>query len=137
MITLATTTPRDPAVFALAAPAIWITVAVYTDEGGQEHVAVARIAAWHEQDACAYLEDQIIEDVLGVDPAEVREAWEADDPEYGDRLWISEVLAFSTDELNAKRVLGTPAACRALALATGCHWDNDHEPATDRSVFSR
>ena len=131
MIAPAATAMREPAVFALAAPAIWITIAVYTDECGQEHVAVARIAAWSEQDACAYLEDQVIEDVLGVDAAEVREAWEQDDPEYGDKLWISEVLAFSTDELNAKRILGTPAACRALALATGCLWDDDHDSATD------
>ena len=124
---------RDPAVFALSEPTIWIVVAVYHAECGEEHVAVARIAAWHEADACAYLEDQLLEDVFGVPADQIRTAWENDEGDYGDRLWITEILAFSTDELNAKRILGTPAARHAFSLATGSLWD-DHDLSADRSV---
>ena len=135
MIALATTAPQDPAVFALTAPQIWITIAVYTDECSEEHVAVGRIAAWHEHDACAYLEDRILEDVFGVPADEIRTAWENEEDEYSDRLWISEILAFSTDELNTAKLQGTPMARQALALAAGSPWvEDDHEPATDRSL---
>ena len=113
------TSPREPALFALAPPTVWITIAVYHDECGEEHVALARIAAWHEQDACAYLEDRLLEDVFGVPADEVRAAWEQDDGEYGDRLWITEILAVSTEELNAAAIQGTPAARQAFALAAG------------------
>ena len=109
---------REPAVFALTTPTIWITIAVYHDESGEEHVAVARIAAWHEHDACAFLEDRVLEDVFGVPAAEIRSAWENEEEGYGDRLWISEILAVSTDELNAAKLQGTEAARRAFTLAT-------------------
>ena len=108
---------REPAVFALTTPTIWITIAVYHDESGEEHVAVARIAAWHEHDACAFLEDRVLEDVFGVPAAEIRSAWENEEEGYGDRLWISEILAVSTDELNAGTLQGTDAAKRAFTLA--------------------
>jgi len=108
---------REPAVFALATPTIWITVAVYHDEGGEEHVAVARIAAWHEHDACAFLEDRLLEDTFGVPADEIRAAWENDEDGCGERLWVSELLAVSTDELNAATLQGTEAAQRAFTLA--------------------
>ena len=103
--------------FAFTAPTIWITVAVYHDEGGEEHVAVARIAAWHEHDACALLEDRLLEDTFGVPAEDVRAAWENDEEGYSERLWISELLAISTDELNAAPLQGTAAAQRAFTLA--------------------
>ena len=109
---------REPAVFALTTPTIWITLAVYHDESGEEHVAVARIAAWHEHDACAFLEDRVLEDVFGVPANEIRSAWENEEEGYGDRLWISEILAVSADELNAGTLQGTEAARHAFALAT-------------------
>ena len=108
---------REPAVFALTTPTIWITIAVYHDESGEEHVAVARIAAWHEHDACACLEDRVLEDVFGLPANEIRSAWENEEEGYGDRLWISEILAVSTDELNAGTLQGTDAAKRAFTLA--------------------
>ena len=108
---------REPAVFALAAPTIWITIAVYHDEGGEEHVAVARIAAWHEHDACAFLEDRLLEDTFGVPADEIRAAWENDEDGFSERLWISELLAVSTGELNAATLQGTEAAKRAFTLA--------------------
>ena len=108
---------REPAVFALTTPTIWITIAVYHDESGEEHVAVARIAAWHEHDACAFLEDRVLEDVFGVPADEIRSAWENEEEGYGDRLWITEILAVSTDELNAGTLQGTEAAKRAFTLA--------------------
>jgi hypothetical protein len=108
---------REPAVFALTAPSIWITIAVYHDESGEEHVAVARIAAWHEHDACAFLEDRLLEDTFGVPADEIRAAWETDDEGYSERLWISELLAISTDELNAAPLQGTEAARRTCTLA--------------------
>jgi len=108
---------REPAVFALTTPTIWITIAVYHDESGEEHVAVARIAAWHEHDACAFLEDRVLEDVFGLPADEIRSAWENEEEGYGDRLWISEILAVSTDELNAGTLQGTDAAKRAFTLA--------------------
>ena len=107
---------REPAVFALIPPTIWITIAVYHDEGGEEHVAVARIAAWHEHDACAYLEDRLLEDTFGVPADEIRSAWENDEEGVSERLWISELLAVSTDELNAATLQGTEAARRAFRL---------------------
>jgi hypothetical protein len=110
---------REPAVFVLTAPTIWITIAVYHDEGGEEHVAVARIAAWHEHDACAFLEDRLLEDTFGVPAGEIRSAWENDEDGVSERLWISEILAVSTDELNAAKLQGTEAAQRAFMLATG------------------
>ena len=110
---------REPAVFALTAPTIWITIAVYHDEGGEEHVAVARIAAWHEHDACAFLEDRLLEDTFGVPADEIRTAWENDEDGLSEQLWISELLAVSTDELNAATLQGTESARRAFALATG------------------
>jgi hypothetical protein len=109
---------REPAVFALTAPTIWITIAVYHNESGEERVAVARITAWHEHDACAFLEDRLLEDTFAVPADEVRAAWENDEAGYSDRLWISELLAISTDELNAGTLQGTEAARRALARAT-------------------
>ena len=108
---------REPAVFALTAPTIWITIAVYHDECGEEHVAVARIAASHEHDACAFLEDRLLEDTFGVPADEIRSAWENDDGGLSERLWISELLAISTDELNAASLQGTEAARRAFMLA--------------------
>ena len=108
---------REPAVFALTTPTIWITIAVYHDEGGEEHVAVARIAAWHEHDACAYLEDRLLEDTFGVPADEIRAAWENDEDGFSERLWISELLAVSTGELNAATLQGTEAAKRAFTLA--------------------
>jgi hypothetical protein len=107
---------REPAVFALTAPTIWITIAVYHDEGGEEHVAVARIAAWHEQDACAFLEDRLLEDTFGVPADEIRSAWLNDEDGLGERLWIAESLAVSTNELNAAPVQGTEVAQRAFML---------------------
>ena len=121
---------REPAVFALTTPTIWITIAVYHDEGGEEHVAVARIAAWHEHDACAFLEDRVLEDVFGVPAAEIRSAWENEEEGYGDRLWISEILAVSTDELNGGKLQGTEAARRAFTLATSRRWETDHGAPT-------
>ena len=121
---------REPAVFALATPTIWITIAVYHDEGGEEHVAVARIAAWHEHDACAFLEDRLLEDTFGVPADEIRAAWENDEEGYSERLWISELLAVSTDELNAAKLQGTEAAQRAFTLATGRRWETDHGAPT-------
>jgi hypothetical protein len=109
---------REPAVFALTKPAIWITIAVYHDEGGEEHVAVARIAAWHEHDACAYLEDRLLEDTFGVPADEIRSEWENDENGLSERLWISELLAVSTNELNAAQVQGTDAARRAFTLSS-------------------
>ena len=109
---------REPAVFALTAPTIWITIAVYHDESGEEHVAVARIAAWHEQDACAFLEDRLLEDTFGVPADEIRAAWENDEDGVSERLWISEILAVSTDELNAASLQGPEAARRAFILGT-------------------
>ena len=108
---------REPAVFALTTPTIWITIAVYHDEGGEEHVAVARIAAWHEHDACAFLEDRLLEDTFGVPADEIRTAWENDEEGHSERLWISELLAVSTTELNAATLQGTEAAQRAFRLA--------------------
>jgi hypothetical protein len=110
---------REPAVFALTTPTIWITIAVYHDESGEEHVAVARIAAWHEHDACAFLEDRVLEDVFGAPADEIRAAWENDEDGLSERLWVSEILAVSTDELNAGKLQGTEAAQRAFTLATG------------------
>jgi hypothetical protein len=118
---------REPAVFALTTPTIWITVAVYHDEGGEEHVAVARIAAWHEHDACAFLEDRLLEDTFGVPADEIRAAWENDEEGYSERLWISELLAVSTDELNAATLQGTETARRAFTLA--CR-ETDHGAPT-------
>jgi len=109
--------PREPALFALVPPTIWITIAVYHhDDCSEERVAVARVAAWHEIDACAYLEDRLLEETFGVPAAEVRAAWENDEDGYSDRLWISELLAVSTEDLDGKEILGTPAARRACAL---------------------
>jgi len=118
---------REPAVFALTAPTIWITIAVYHDESGEEHVAVARIAAWHEHDACAHLEDRLLEDTFGVPADEIRTAWENDEDGVSERLWISELLAVSTDELNAATLQGTEAARRAFTLA---HRETDHGAPT-------
>lgn len=117
---------REPAVFALATPTIWITIAVYHDEGGEEHVAVARVAAWHEHDACAFLEDRLLEDTFGVPADEIRSAWENDEEGYSERLWISELLAVSTEELNAAQVQGTEAARRAFRLTR----ETDHGAPT-------
>lgn len=111
------TAMREPAVFALTAPTIWITIAVYHDECSEEHVAVARIAAWHEQDACAHLEDRLLEDTFGVPADEIRTAWENDEDGVSERLWISEILAVSIHELHAATLQGTKAARRAFALA--------------------
>lgn len=121
---------REPAVFALTPPTIWITIAVYHDEGGEEHVAVARIAAWHEHDACTYLEDRLLEDTFGVPAAEIRSAWEHDEDGISERLWISEILAVSVDELHAAQLQGTDAARRAFALATGRSWETDRGTST-------
>lgn len=107
---------REPAVFALTTPTVWITIAVYHDEGGEEHVAVARIAAWHEQDACAFLEDRLLEDTFGVPADEIRSAWVNDEDGLSERLWVSELLAISTDELNAAPLQGLEAARRAFRL---------------------
>ena len=125
MIGLAPAT-REPALFALAPPTIWVTIAVYHHaECSEEHVAVARIAAWHEQDACAHLEDRLLEETFEVAAAEVRAAWENDEEGYSDRLWISELVAISMDELNAGEIQGSAVARRAYALATGRSWRND------------
>jgi hypothetical protein len=121
---------QEPAVFALTAPTVWITIAVYHDESGEEHVAVARIAAWHEHDACAFLEDRVLEDVFGVPANEIRSGWQNEEEGYGDRLWISEIIAVSTDELNAGNLQGTEAARRACTLSTGRHWETDHGAPT-------
>ena len=128
MIGLATA-PREPALFALARPTVWITIAVYHDECSEEHVAVARIAAWHEQDACAHLEDRLLEEAFEVAAAEVRAAWENDEEGY-DRLWISELVAISMDELNAGEIQGSAVARRAYALATGRGWRDEHGTPT-------
>ncbi|MEO7729780.1 MAG: hypothetical protein ABIY55_02325 [Kofleriaceae bacterium] len=119
---------REPAMFALTPPTIWITIGVYHDEGGEEHVAIARIAAWHEDDARSFLEDRLLEDTFGVPADEIRGAWENDEDGLSERLWISELLAISTDELNAGNLQGTPAARRAYALATDRPWDGAHAP---------
>ena len=118
---------REPAVFALTTPTIWITIAVYHDEGGEEHVAVARVAAWHEHDACAFLEDRLLEDTFGVPADEIRSAWENDEDGLSERLWISELLAVSTVELNAATLQGTDAAKRAFTLA---HRETGHGAPT-------
>jgi hypothetical protein len=130
MIPAAATARRESALFALTAPTVWITIAVYHDESSEEHVAIARIAAWHEHDACAYLEDRLLEDVFGVPADDVRAAWENDEEGYSERLWISEILAISTDELNAARLQGTHAARAACALAMGRPWSEDHGTPT-------
>ena len=106
---------REPAVFALTPPTVWVTIAVYHDEDGEEHVAVARIAAWDEHDACRYLEDQLLEDAFGVAADEIRSAWANDEDNVSERLWISEILAVSTEELHAAQLQGSHAARRAAA----------------------
>ena len=116
---MAATPLRQPALLAFTPPTIWVTIAVYHDDCSEEHVAIARIAAWHEQDACAFLEDRLLEDVFGVPAEEVRAAWENDEDGVTDRLWITEILAVSTDELHAAKIQGTAAARQAFALATG------------------
>jgi len=100
--------PREPALFALAPPTIWIVIAVYHDDCSEEHVAVARVAAWHEQDACAFLEDRLLEEAFEVAAAEVRAAWRT--TRRIRRLWISELVAISMDELNAGEIQGSAVA---------------------------
>jgi len=109
---------------------VWVVAAVYNDDCGSEHVAVARVAAWEEQDACAYLEDRLLEETFEVAAAEVRAAWENDEDGYSDRLWISELVAISMDELNAGEIQGSAVARRAYALATGRGWRDEHGTPT-------
>ncbi len=78
---------------------------------------MARIAAWHEHDACALLEDRLLEDTFGVPADEIRAGWENNEELYSERLWISDLLAVSIDELNAAPLQGTEAARRAFTLA--------------------